>query len=285
MTTRINGAIIFCIFATILVASIGLCLPSTAHAMSAVQKRSFDALADTVDDSVWDKAIEAQAPRIAVVQIGDGETEPVVSWLEEQGAKDDLYVDKPADPSQYDGLALPGGADIDPEIYGQEKAPETYGINTEGDHLQIDQVLAFAQQGKPVLGVCRGCQVITVAYGGTMIQHIEGRHYGYRGVNIGVDSWLYNAYNRESVDAWHSHHQCADDLGEGLIATQWDETDGHIEGVEHETLPVYGIQWHPEGKMGEPGKVVARQFMKICLLYRLGGAYETLSAYVGQAAA
>lgn len=145
----------------------------------------------------------------------------------------------------YDTLVIPGGHNITPSVYGAEKDEHTYGTNLDLDKLQIKAVKIFVKAKKPVLGVCRGCQLVNVAMGGTINQHIPGWHKKYRPVNIDRKSWVYKRLGA-TEDVYHYHHQCVEELGKGLIATAWDAQDEHIEAYEHESLPIYGIQWHPD---------------------------------------
>ena len=141
--------------------------------------------------------------------------------------------------------------------------PNTYGTSLKRDRLQTKLVRKFAKANKPVLGVCRGNQVINVAFGGTLKQHIPGWHRGSRTVKIKNGTWLYKTYGKqESVS--HYHHQCVKKLGKGLIATQWDRSSGLIEAIEHTQYPVWGVQWHPD-HMGGRGLKVAKKFRRECL--------------------
>jgi putative glutamine amidotransferase len=170
-----------------------------------------------------------------------------------------------ANPAKYDGLVIPGGGDVDPALYGQKKNRHDFGINRKLDLLQFKLIRKFAKANKPVLGICRGAQVINVAFGGTLYQHIKGWHERNRKVKIAKGSWLYNMFG--SVETtYHSHHQCALKLGKGIKATQWDAKDGRIEAIEHVEYPVYGLQWHPED-MGRRGARVARSFAHMCSKY------------------
>ena len=170
-----------------------------------------------------------------------------------------------ANPSNYDGLVIPGGGDVDPALYGQKKNKHDYGINRKLDLLQIKLIRKFAKADKPVIGLCRGAQVINVAFGGTLYQHIKGWHRHGRKVRIAKDSWLRGMFGAVE-NTYHYHHQCALKLGKGLKATQWDAKDGHIEAVEHTEHPVFGLQWHPE-EMGARGAKVARFFANTCSKY------------------
>lgn len=150
-----------------------------------------------------------------------------------------------------DALLIPGGADIDPARYGQENTASV-GIDESRDNDEIELVHRFMEQNKPIFGICRGHQIINVALGGTMIQHIScaDRHVM---LGEGIDNvhevralhpFMKRMYgDRFSVNS--SHHQAVDKLGDGLIATCISD-EGIIEGFIHENGRVLGVQFHPE---------------------------------------
>ena len=181
------------------------------------------------------------------------------------------------DVNAYAGLILPGGNDIDPALYGAQSLPTDRYVNPEFDRRELEILDKFLAAGKPVLGICRGCQLINVAFGGTLEQHIPGTHRDERMVRLGEDDWMYD-YTSPEWKAVHVHHQCVDLLGDGLTATQWDEADGRIEGLQHHTMPVYGVQWHPEYTDG--GSKVFELFRFICIRdmeWRDSAPYRNLS--------
>ena len=155
-------------------------------------------------------------------------------------------------PETYDGLLLPGGCDVNPARYGKDRiAQET--IDDELDALQFDALARFLEAKKPVLGICRGHQLLNVAFGGTLIQHLSGAE-KHQSLATGADnvhtvhmegnSFLYRIYGTEcSVNS--SHHQGVEIPGKGMIVAARSE-DGVIEGTEHESLPVWSVQFHPE---------------------------------------
>ena len=151
-----------------------------------------------------------------------------------------------------DGLLLPGGVDINPALYGQDKAPETE-FDSPLDTLQLEILRRFLALKKPVFGICRGHQLINVALGGTLIQHLPTAEDHVR-TPAGADnvhpcaaepgSWIAGVCGtRFSVNS--SHHQGVDRPGEGLHAVLH-APDGVIEALQHETLPVWSVQFHPE---------------------------------------
>ena len=126
----------------------------------------------------------------------------------------------------------------------------------------------FIKAGKPVLGICRGMQVINVAFGGSMKQNLHPGHYGFRRMRNVKGSLEYKVLSKYCM-AYHYHHQGVRRLGKGLIVTSYDCRSKEVEGFRHKTLPVYGMQWHPELRRGVQGtKGLFRAFKKECLRCR-----------------
>ncbi len=153
--------------------------------------------------------------------------------------------------SSCDAILLPGGGDITPAFFGERNAGSV-NIDTELDILQFQALDYAVRQGKPVLGICKGMQVINVAFGGTIIQDMPtSLYHKYRGQDQYHDttvlegSCLYNLYGG-SAFVNSAHHQSVGKLGTGLAAIQWCPLDGCVEAVVHEHLPILGLQWHPE---------------------------------------
>ncbi len=152
--------------------------------------------------------------------------------------------------STCDVLILPGGCDITPGFYGQEKRGSRT-IDTELDLLQFQALEFFVRTKKPVFGICKGMQLINVYFGGTLIQHLpntdahqqsEGDllHSSY----ITEDCILSDLFGREFIIN-SNHHQAVDKLGQHLKVVQM-SLDGVVEGFYHENLPIFAVQWHPE---------------------------------------
>ncbi len=169
---------------------------------------------------------------------------------------------------KYDALIIPGGNNITPSIYGEERSEFTSDTNLEKDKTQIAAVMAFANAGKPIFGICRGCQLINVAFGGTLNQGNGIYHKGWHDVRISEDSIFYPAFGTE-VDAYHYHKQSVGRIADGFIATQWDsENNLMIEAIEHKTLPIYGLQWHCDAvKMHETGEKACQVFIDVIREY------------------
>lgn len=160
----------------------------------------------------------------------------------------------------FAGLLLAGGGDVDPSRYGAEPHPKTYGVDPDRDDIELTLLAAARRAGLPILAVCRGLQVVNVACGGTLHQHlpelegsdIHGDPTAARNVVHGVDvssgSRLAAAVGHQRLDSCFSHHhQAVDRLGSGLVPVAWSD-DGLIEGLE---LPagepwLVAVQWHPE---------------------------------------
>ena len=159
----------------------------------------------------------------------------------------------------YDGLVIPGGNDINPKRY-RKKNTSSYGISNPRDALQLAAIKAFVRAEKPIFGICRGEQLLNVYFGGTLIQHISGHRNKTMNVAITKKTLLYSLYGSHEP-VYHSHHQCIGKLGKGLVPMAWHER--HIEAVYHKTLPVIGVQWHPEQRMSNGAKLI-KKFISMC---------------------
>lgn len=160
--------------------------------------------------------------------------------------------------ARLDGLVVAGGPDVDPARYGAERSPRTGPPAPERDAWELALVDAALSAGTPLLGICRGMQLLNVALGGTLVQHLDG-HAEVVGVFGGhpvkpVPGTLYAEVVPEETTVPTYHHQAVDRLGEGLVPSAY-AADGTVEAVE---LPseawVLGVQWHPE--MGEDLRVM-----------------------------
>ena len=151
----------------------------------------------------------------------------------------------------YDGLVLCGGNDINPDIYGQE-INGSVEIDYERDKAEIAALEYFLKEGKPILGICRGCQLLNAYFGGTLIQDIGEKVPVHRNVEVdrihgvktagdGIMKQLYG----QSFTVNSCHHQALDKIADGFRVTLVSD-DGIVEAIEHETLPIFAVQWHPE---------------------------------------
>lgn len=160
------------------------------------------------------------------------------------------------------GVLLTGGTDIAPSVYGAQKRPEVLSIEPERDELEIEMYRLALANDVPVLGVCRGLQLINVAHGGTLHQHVpEHSRYdvdhsgGIHSVSLEAGSVLAEMYG-DSIDVNSLHHQAVDVLGEGLAVTALTD-DGSVEGIELNDRTI-AVQWHPELLAGSDSDPIFR---------------------------
>ena len=156
-----------------------------------------------------------------------------------------------ADAGKFDALILSGGADVEPSFYGEENTA-CFTIDRERDEAEFRLIEAFRKAGKPILGICRGHQVLNVYFGGTLIQHLPTAEQ-HQWTNTGDSvhdtdaepgSFLAALYGeRFAVNS--AHHQGIDRLAEGLRVVQT-TSDGTIEACVHKDEPIWSVQWHPE---------------------------------------
>ena len=182
------------------------------------------------------------------------------------------------DPSAFDGLLLPGGWDVNPSRYGRERLSlET--VDDDLDALQFETLDRFLAADRPVFGICRGHQLLNIAFGGTLIQHLPGAENhmslpsgedNVHRTRTGQDSFVYRIYGA-GCTVNSSHHQGVERPGEGLRPVMYSE-DGVIEALEHDSLPVWSVQWHPERMCfrhrrsdAADGSAVIRFFLDQCL--------------------
>ena len=165
--------------------------------------------------------------------------------------------------SRLDGLVLSGGSDVDPARYGAAAHPDAGPFYAARDSAELELCRHALASGLPVLGICRGLQVINVALGGTLHQHLpdlvgndshspERTGYGAHKVSVAAGTQLAAILGRSEAAVPTHHHQAIDRLGAGLVATAWTD-DGVIEAVEFDQgcrlmrAPfMIAVQWHPE---------------------------------------
>ena len=159
------------------------------------------------------------------------------------------------DLTAVDGVILCGGSDIHPAYYGQQICGAVE-IDEERDAREYRIASECIRRRIPLLGICRGHQLLNVLFGGTLIQHLENaalhnkthaEHDISHEVRASADSVFMRLYGERFV-VNTSHHQAVDRLGEGLQANLF-APDGVIEGFVHESLPILAVQWHPERMM------------------------------------
>ncbi|MGB9866381.1 MAG: gamma-glutamyl-gamma-aminobutyrate hydrolase family protein [Bacillota bacterium] len=157
---------------------------------------------------------------------------------------------------KLDGLILTGGGDLDPALYGRAGAPKARNVQAERDRTEMALLRAALALGVPVLGICRGIQVINVACGGDLYVDIPSEcpnsleHYqddgGTHPVRITKECQLFPVLGTSEVNVNSYHHQAVKRLGVGLRAVGWCQ-DGIVEAVEADDGAwLVGVQWHPE---------------------------------------
>ncbi len=151
--------------------------------------------------------------------------------------------------ARFDGVLIPGGADLGPGRYGQEPQPETVAVVDFQDELDLAAARAVVSADLPTLAVCRGMQVLNVALGGTLHQHVRETTVGHRNgrhdVEVRPGSRLHALLGRDRVPVSSYHHQAVDVLAPDLVVAATAD-DGLVEAVEHRTADVLAVQWHPE---------------------------------------
>lgn len=159
-----------------------------------------------------------------------------------QSALDDINYD------EFDGLVLPGGGDINPKFYGEEdNGTEEY--DTDFDLRQMKVLRVFVERGKPVLGICRGMQLINVFFGGSLYQHIPYHRTGTRQDAhhqvVNVRGSIFSEIYSDTCTVNSSHHQAVKKIADDFIIQQV-SNDGIVEGMIHRNLPIIAVQYHPE---------------------------------------
>lgn len=153
------------------------------------------------------------------------------------------------------GLVLAGGSDMDPGSYGARPHPETGTTSPERDRFELALAHRAIERDMPVLGICRGMQLLNVAYGGTLEQHLPAvrmhRHtpgvFCDHEVRLESGSLAARSIGAESTSVKSHHHQGADEVGEGLAVSGWSDSDDLVEAIEDPSRAfALGVQWHPE---------------------------------------
>jgi putative glutamine amidotransferase len=165
-----------------------------------------------------------------------------------------------------DGLLLAGGADLDPSVYGAEADPRTLNTRIERDRFELALARTALERELPVLGICRGMELLNVACGGTLVQHLEDAElhlhtpgeFADHDVVLDPGSLAARAAGGERLSVRSHHHQGVDRLGDGLVASGWAEPGGGIEAIESpDRRWMLGILWHAEE---DPASSVLAEF-------------------------
>jgi putative glutamine amidotransferase len=186
--------------------------------------------------------------------------------------------------NQADGILLPGGNDVNPLLYGEERRSETQPPHNERDRFEMYLLEKAMERKLPVLGICRGLQLINVKLGGTLYQDVQKEMPGslehdchgedtkplprsalVHSVTLDENSKLHEVIGEKTVEVNSLHHQGIKDLGKGLIATGH-SPDGLVEAIEMPDYPyLTGVQWHPEELQGSSmWKKFLGHFIQVC---------------------
>lgn len=158
--------------------------------------------------------------------------------------------------ARLDAVLFAGGEDIDPSNYGASPAPELGYTDRRRDAFELALVRAALDHDVPVLGICRGQQLLNVALGGTLVQHVDGHsqdeHRAERthAVTL-VEGTRQAAMLGGGIRVNSFHHQVVDRLGEGVVAAAHDDA-GAVEAIDVPGARAMAVQWHPEAFGGDP---------------------------------
>lgn len=162
-------------------------------------------------------------------------------------SEDEAIVTESID--RCDAMVLLGGGDVNPARYGQTEHARIYGVDDMLDGFEITAIRRALARDIPILAICRGHQVLNVALGGTLIQHLEttdDHRDVMHTVHLVPGSRVASAMGTLEPEVHSFHHQAVDTVGDGLVVTSRAH-DGTIESIEHDAARwVVGVQWHPE---------------------------------------
>jgi putative glutamine amidotransferase len=225
-------------------------------------------------------------PIIAITRSSKGKYPLYGEWLGRiNSAVTILELECEKDPiaalRRCDGFLLPGGADVDPAYFGKESERDACRIEAERDALEFSCIAAALEQSMPILGICRGLQIMNVFLGGSLITHLPGAGRNGHGqvgkedathaVRIRNASSLASIVGATAGEVNSAHHQAADRIAESLAVTAESE-DGVVEGLEWKDSVrksyLQLVQWHPE-RMPNPGSPfserIASDFLRAVL--------------------
>jgi putative glutamine amidotransferase len=181
-----------------------------------------------------------------------------------------------------DGLLISGGNDVDPVFYGEKREAQNLSITIERDRFEMDLAKKAIGQDIPILGICRGMQLLNVVFGGGLYQDFtfdnKSLNHTLEGSNvykkkhpviIEEKSRLFQIVHNQKLMVNTSHHQIVKIVGRGLVATAWSEEDKVVEAVESgDGHYLLGIQWHPELMQDESSIALFDSLVKAAIDYQ-----------------
>lgn len=184
---------------------------------------------------------------------------PLIMPYLESRIEDEEYIKEFLD--EADGVVLPGGSDIDPALYNSYPQKYLGNISPERDRWELKILELAMEMGKPILGICRGFQLINIYYGGSLKVDVCGgndeseiphmalmvpKYYKTHQLEIRENTKLAEIFKGDEVAVNSYHHQAVDKVGENLVVSAV-APDGFVEGIEDPDYPyLVGVQWHPE---------------------------------------
>jgi putative glutamine amidotransferase len=163
------------------------------------------------------------------------------------------------------GLVLPGGGDIDPRRYGHEPSAEQRNPDPDREEFEIAIARDAVAAGTPVLGICLGMQVLTVALGGTLLQHVDGHDGTSHEVRVEPDAALARLLGTTAPTTDSRHHQAPGELPPTLRPVAR-TADGVVEAVEGPGFTI-GVGWHPENHRDPPHGLILEAFVEAAIRY------------------
>ncbi len=160
----------------------------------------------------------------------------------------DLYIEN------MDAFIFPGWIDISPSLYWEE-LNGSIDVVAKNDEFLLNFMKTAIQSWKPILGICKGMQLINIYFWGKLIQHLtnadfhdqyDKQYESIDSVKVAENSFLHEVFWEKEIPINSLHHQAVSVLGKDLKVVATSSHDGAIEGIEHTSLPIYGVQWHPE---------------------------------------
>lgn len=174
------------------------------------------------------------------------------------------------------GVIIAGGDDFDPSLYGSDNTEDVEDFDREIDEKELDILDTAIKQGKPILGICRGMQLINIYYGGSLYEDIKKQYsnevnhrnddktFAYHNVHIEDGTKLDKIVRDADIEVNSYHHEGIKELGDGLVVAARSD-DGLVEAIEDPNYPfLLGLQWHVESSTGDStyNEKIIKEFMK-----------------------